>query len=569
MLQNKARITAQQLRNNPLSKSLTECKTALWFTFLFSSGINLLVLFLPLYTSQVLDRVLSSGSIATLMMLTIITVTSFLCSSLLESCRSIVMLKISDWLDTRLSPVLIQKSLTMTSINKNTSTGEVIRDLNVVKNFIAGNGVFILLDVPWSLIYLVVIFMIHSATGLIAVIGIVLLVLMTIWNEVANKKLIREANEQTIRHINELEIAARNAEVVEAMGMSRYVITEWIKKNIQNRTLQNKTAMRSVILMSIIKFCRMTLQISVIGVGAYLALHGSKTVGGIIAASILMGRTLAPFEQAIAMWKNLSIARLSYHKLQSLLINVPNRSETMKLPTPIGQVTFDRVFFTPFNSNRPIIKGMSFSIDPGELVGVIGPSASGKSTIAKLIVGVFSPVSGVVRLDGANTYSWHREQFGEHVGYLPQDIELFNASVKENIARMKQEFSPEEVVKAAKITDVHEMILQLSEGYETVLGPGGSMLSGGQRQRIGLARAFYGNIKLLVLDEPNASLDSYGEAALANTLKYARTQKITTFIITHKIPLLSLVDKIIIVQNGAIAGMGQAEEMLQKIMPKR
>jgi ATP-binding cassette subfamily B protein len=476
------------------------------------------------------------------------------------------MAKIGDWIDKAATPDLIVRSIRLTSVQSSTSSGEAIRDLGVIKSFITGNGIFSLFDTPWSLIYLVVIFMIHTSTGFIAVAGIVILVSMAIWNELATKRILQETNEETIRNINAIDVATRNAEVVEAMGMSEFIVSDWCKRNDQNRAMQVKAQNRSNVITGITKFLRSTLQISVIGTGALLAITAHKTAGSIIAASILMGRVLAPFDAAVHTWKFLNQARMSYGRLQRLILTSPKREQTMALPEPEGRLEFDRVFFTPYGSNKPTVKGISFVIEPGDVVGVIGASASGKSTIAKLTVGVWKPISGVVRLDGADVYTWNRENFGNYVGYLPQDIELFNTSVKANIARMRPDPNPEEIIKAAKIAGIHELILSLPNGYDTTIGGFGVTLSGGQRQLLGLARAFYGNTKLLVLDEPNANLDSSGEACLINAINVARKQNTTTIIITHKLPLLSVVDKVVLMSDGVIYAMGPRDEILSKLV---
>ncbi|KJV65490.1 MULTISPECIES: type I secretion system permease/ATPase [Ehrlichia] len=557
----------KELKKSVLYTSLEKCKSVFWFIFWFSSAINLLMLFLPLYTSQVLDRVLSSGSVSTLIMLSVITVTAFACSSILEICRSLVMAKVGDWIDKVVTPDLIVKSISLTSVKSSTSSGEVLRDLAVVKNFITGFGIFSLFDTPWAVLYLIAIFMIHSVTGYIAVIGIVLLTSMAIWNELATKKILQEASEEGVRNILSIDVATRNAEVVEAMGMVNHIVDDWAKKNDRNREMQIKAQNRSNLISGMTKFIRSMLQISVIGIGGFLAVLGLKTAGGIIASSILMSRVLAPFEALINTWKMLISARISYKRLQILLLASPKREQTMSLPAPTGRVVFDRVFFTPYGSNKPTIKGVSFSIEVGDIVGVIGHSASGKSTIAKLLVGVWKPISGVVRLDSADVYTWNREDFGHYIGYLPQDVELFNASVKVNIARMMPNPDANEVVKAAQIAGVHELILGLPNGYDTVIGASGVILSGGQKQMIGLARAFYGDIKLLVLDEPNANLDGKSEASLINALLYAKKNGITTFIMTHKIQLLNAVDKVIVMSDGMVSGIGTKDEILSKIVP--
>lgn len=524
------------------------------------------MLFLPLYTSQVLDRVISSGSISTLIMLTIITLSAFGCSAILETCRYIAMAKIGDWIDKTVTPDLIIRSIRLISVQSSTSSGEALRDLRVIKNFITGNSIFSLFDTPWSLIYLFVIFTIHIFTWFIAMIGVIMLVSIAIWNEFATKHILQEVNEEITRNINAIDIATRNAEVVEAMGMSEFIISDWCKQNDENRAMQIKAQNRSSIIIGITKFLRLTLQISVIGTGALLAITSHKTAGSIIAASILMGRALAPFDAAIHTWKFLNHARMSYRRLQKLILMSPKRKQTMTLPEPKGKLEFDRVFFTPYRSSKSTVRGISFVIEPGDIVGIIGASSSGKSTIAKLSVGIWKPVSGVVRLDGADVYTWNRRDFGKYIGYLPQDIELFNTSVKANISRMSPNPDPKEIIKAAKIVGIHELILNLPNGYDTIIGGDGVILSGGQKQLLGLARAFYGNIKLLVLDEPNASLDNNGETCLINSISIAKEQSITTLIITHKLSLLSIVDKVILVSDGIVRSIGSKDEILNKLV---
>lgn len=555
------------LKQSKLYKALEQCKPVLMFSFWFSAAINILMLFMPVYTSQVLDRVLSSGSYETLIMLTIITLIAFACSSTMELCRSTAMSKLADWIDNEISPEIISQSVALKSIKGIGSTGEAIRDIGVLKGLISGNVMFLLFDAPWSILYLIAIFAIHPATGFIALIGAILLFSMALWNELSTKHLLQESNETLIENTQSVDAASRNAEVVEAMGMSRRVIDRWAQGNKENRLIQLKILQRSGFILAITRFIRMSLQIAVMGVGTALAIMGLKSTGGIIAASILMGKALSPFENAISAWKTVSSAMTSYKRLQMLILSAPKREQSMELPTPDGNVTFDKVFFTPFGAQKPTIKGVSFSVQSGEIVAVIGSSASGKSTLAKLLVGVWKPIAGNVRLDGANVYTWNRESFGKYVGYLPQDVELFNATVKENIAKMQHDPNPEKVIEAAKITGIHEMILSFPSGYDTIIGNGAHsvVLSGGQKQLIGLTRALYNNPRVLVLDEPNSNLDNLGDLRLMAAIAYAKKNKVTTFIITHKLNALHLADKIIIMHDGAIREMGDRDEIIARI----
>ena len=369
---NKGQLMLSKEASKFLGGIFTECKKIFSYVFWFSSGINLLVLFLPIYTAQVLDRVLSSGSTETLIMLTLITIAAFFCSASLDVCRSFVMMRVSDWLDGKLSPYFVRKAISLIAVRNSSSTGEAMRDLNIIRGFITGPGINVLFDMPWSIVYLIAIFMIHPISGFISIFGIVLLVIMAIWNEISVKKSIKESNELNVKNINEIEVASRNAEVVEAMGMIDYIIGEWDSKNSKTRDLNIKSGSRSAIITSITKFFRMVLQISIIGTGAYLALSGGKTVGGIIAASILMGRVLSPFENSIGVLKQMSLAKVSYNRLKLLLALSPERKQAMKLPVPKGDISLERVIYTPFGGQSPTIKGISFKVMAGDIVGVVG-----------------------------------------------------------------------------------------------------------------------------------------------------------------------------------------------------
>ena len=553
-------------KNNPINIYLSKCKRIFLIVFLFGFTINMLVMFVPLYTMQVFDKVIASSSIETLIMLTILTVTSIAFMSIIDGCRHFIMSKVADWLDSSLAPEIIEKTIGITVI-KHISSSEMLRELQNIKSFLGGNAVFSLFDIPWSIIYIFVAFTIHYSVGFISIFGIVLLLVLAAWNELATGKVIKDSSDSYIRNAYYIETATRNSEVLEAMGMSKNVMLAWNKNHLKTRNVQAIAASKSIVISSITKFSRTVLQISIIGVGSLLAISGIKSPGSIIASSILVGRALSPFEASISTWKQLVTARLSYRKLTNLLQSTV-RMSSMQLPKPEGKVFFDKVVFTPMGAKSPTVKGVSVAIEPGETIGVIGPSAAGKSTLAKLLVGVWKPISGSVRLDSADVYNWDREDFGKHVGYLPQNIELFNASVKENIARMNKEVDPDLVVKAAKIAGIHEVILSLPNGYETIIGSG-TELSGGQKQRIGLARAFYGDMKLIVLDEPNSNLDQSGEASLVQAIKYAKDSKITLFITTHRLSLLSEVDKVLVLQNGAVAAYGPRNDIMKKIMPPR
>lgn len=557
-------MTSTNHIDNHLILSLRACKKAFKRIFLFGFVINLLMMFMPIYTMQVLDRVISSSSLETLYMLTIITLSAFLCIAILDLCRNAIMNHVSEWLDEVISPVLLKKSIFMRILNGGNNTGDILRDLSVVKNFITGRSIFVLFDAPWSILYLLLIYMIHPATFALSVFGIIVMIALALWNEKSTQSSIKELSERHLHNIRSIDVANRNADVMEAMGMTDDIVNAWSEKNKELKSLQISVSTKGSVIQSITKFFRMTMQILVIGIGAFIAIKYQRSGGGIIAGSILMGKAMSPFESAIITWKSLVGARISYKKISLMLDKKIERNESMNLPEPKGSLRFENVVFVPSRSNVPTIKNISFAVEPGESVAIVGASSAGKSTIAKMILGIWQPTSGKVLLDGCSTVRWPRALFKQYVGYLPQDIELFNVSIKQNIARMSNNPDPAMVVRAAQIAGIHENILALPNGYESIIGPEGIELSGGQRQRIGIARAFYGNMKLIVLDEPNSNLDQIGEMALINAMQYAKQNNITFLIVTHKLSLLNYVDRVLIMGNGSISAFKKRDEVLQQ-----
>lgn len=548
-----------------LDEALMKCKQVMYYVFAFSFAANILMLATPIYSMQVLDRVLSSGSEATLLMLSLLVTVMFLALCLITVAKSFAMTRVGEWLDRQVAPKLMALTLATAAQRGGIVSGsQNIRDFANVKGFLTGQAMNTLMDVPWSPVFLIVIFIIHPVQGIIGIVGAIILVLMAVLNESVVRKTLESANENSVRSLGVAEIATRNAEAVEAMGMTNSVVNSWNKRNIEVSELQMLAGNRSSVISSTTKFIRLFLQLVVLGVGTYLTLQHQMTSGAIIACSILIGRALAPFEAAIATWKALADARKSYSRLKASIEKAPARFEGILLPEPKGQLVVEKLVFAPPGSNRPTIKSISFGINPGDVLGVIGSSAAGKTTLAKLIVGVWKPVSGAVRLDGADVYTWNREQFGKYVGYLPQDVELFDGTVRQNIGRMQPEASDEMVIEAAKMAGVHDLVLRLPDGYDTQIGIGGAALSAGQRQRVALARAFFGTPKLIVLDEPNANLDSAGELALVGAINNAKKNNITTVIISHRPNILNAVDKVLVMNDGQIEDFGSAAEVAAK-----
>jgi PrtD family type I secretion system ABC transporter len=565
-----------KLEKNPLQKALEKCKQAFIVTFLFSLFVNILQVITPLYTLQVLDRVIGSGSMETLLMLSLVIGLVHLVYTLLQIARSFTLIKIGEWLDNELSPLLFSYSVASSAIKRTSSTSQLLRDFQSLKTFLTSSGINTVFDAPWSIIYIIAVFSLNKYIGYLTVGASIVVVSIAILNAIATNKTLGESTEFSIKGMNQAEIASRNAEVVEAMGMMKNVSKNWHYFNKESLAKQSIASYRNGIISNISRFIRNIMQMGVTAIGAYMVVSSSgmeMTTGGMIMSSILVGRALAPFDNAIEMWKQISNANKSYARINSAFSQKSLRDDSMPIPNIEGKIKIENLFYTAAESLKPgeipnyIVQDISLEIQPGEIVAIIGPSAAGKSTLAKLIVGVWLPSSGVVRLDGGDVYKWNRENFGQYVGYLPQGIELFSGTIKQNIARMEEldKIDPVKVVEAARMAGAHEMIMNMKNGYDTDIGISGSNLSGGQRQRVGLARAFYGNPKLVVLDEPNANLDEAGEFALSNALKSAKEKNISLIVISHRPSVLSFVDKILVLRNGKILSWGSKEQVLKDI----
>ncbi len=563
-------------KENPLNQALSKCRSVFWTTFWFAFVINLLMLLTPLYSLQVLDRVIGSGSLETLLMLSIIIGSIYFVYGLMQIARSFTLIKVGEWLDNNVSPLIFSHAVSASVAQGNTGAGQLLRDFQTVKTFLTSTGINTLYDMPWSIIYMIVVFLIHPYLGALTVAGGIIIISVAFFNAMATNKTLSESTEFAIKGHTQAEIASRNAEVVEAMGMMKNVSKNWQKFNEQSLAKQSVASYRNGVISNFSRFIRNIMQMLVTGIGAYVVVSTSgkdMTTGNMIASSIIVGKALAPFDNAIEMWKSMSSALKSYKNILNSFAKHASREEAMPLYGVEGHLSVDNVYYAvPLPPNVPppltpryVLKGVSFSLQPGEALAIIGASAAGKSTLAKLIMGIWNPSSGVVRLDSADTYKWNRSNFGEYVGYLPQGIELFSGSIKQNIARMDENAPPEKVIEAAKLAGAHEMILKLPEGYDTDIGSGGVNLSGGQRQRVGLARSFYGNPRLVLLDEPNANLDESGEIALANAIVQARALKMAVIVISHRPSILSAVDKILILQDGAVAAYGTKEEIDNRI----
>lgn len=533
--------------------------------FGFSMVINLLMLVSPLYMLQLYDRVLTSRSQETLLMLTIIAIGMIAILGLLDAVRSRVMVRVGNAFDASMGERIFTATYRQALDGKGGENAQGLRDVDQVRQFMTGQGLFAFFDSPWVPIYLVVIYLIHPLMGYVAIGGAVILFLFALLTEMVSRRPMSMAASYVIKANSFAESSLRNADTVRSMGMLARIRTLWRNLHHQALSRQSQAADRGSMVSAASKSLRIILQILMLATGGWLALQQEITPGMMIAGSIIMGRAVAPVEQAIGQWRGFLSARSAFTRLEDLTRAYPQAEKPMQLPRPDGNVDVESVTAMPPTLKAPVLRGLSFSISAGETIAVIGPSASGKSTLARLLVGVWPAFAGHVRLGGAEIYQWDDDDLGEHVGYLPQDIELFDGTVKDNIARFG-DVDPEKIVKAAEMAGVHEMILRLPDGYDTEIGEAGNRLSGGQRQRIGLARALYGDPVLVVLDEPNSNLDNAGDLALLKALGELKRQGTTTVLITHRPSMLQNVDKILVLQDGMVAMYGPREEIINQVM---
>jgi PrtD family type I secretion system ABC transporter len=547
----------------PLKHYMKKARKAFVYAALFSLCINILMLVIPLYSLQVLDRVLSSRSVETLVMLTIIMVIVLLFYGAFYAVRNVVLTSISEWLDKEISPILLTDSVVKASLGFSVNASQSQRDLNVIRNFIT-TAAPTLLDAPWSLIFLLVIYMINPVLGFISVIGIIILIGFGILNEYSTRGEFDSASKAQLNSHYMADTAGRNAEAIEAMGMMGNVLNVWNEHQYAAAEHMASGNSRANVVQSLSRVLRLVIQIAITGVGGYLALHNELSVGGMIASSILVGRALAPFENAITLWKSWISTRESYGRVNNALsMGKTVARGTLELPRPDGRISVENIIYTPPKS-APIIKGVTFKLEPGQSLGIIGPSAAGKSTLAKLLIGLLPPTHGAARLDGAETFKWNRANFGKYAGYMPQAVDLFTGTVKDNIARMDKTASMESVVAAAQMAECHEMILRLPNGYETVVNPQMNSLSPGQRQRIGLARAVYGNPRFVVLDEPNSNLDGEGERALLVALQRMKQAGITFVVVAHRPSIVANVDLLLVLKAGVIEKFGSTADVIHQ-----
>ncbi|PSC04004.1 type I secretion system permease/ATPase [Alsobacter soli] len=549
-----------------LHEALRECRSALWRLVLVGSCVNVLALTPPLFAMQLYDRALSSGRVETLVMLTVLALFALAMMGLFEAVREMMLARVNRWLDRRLTGDLISSSV-RASLRGLPPSAQALQDLTTIRTVLSGPGVQALADLPWAPVFIIVISFIHPLLGLVAVLAVAAALTILAIAETTSRRALREASRRITQNMARAETAVRNADVFEAMGLLPTFLKQWNERNEPALRDQLRAADGNAALHGLSRFLRMGAQIAVLALGAYLVVGNELSGGGMMAASMLLSRALIPVEQVIGAWRQFVAARDSYDRLYAIMRLVPRRPAAMPLPRPAGEVSCEGLTYYTGGRKDPLLDNIRFKLPAGEILGVIGPSASGKSTLCRAIVGILPPTRGRVRLDGQDVFAWPSDQVGRFIGYLPQEVELFEGSVRTNIGRLNPEADPAKVVEAARSAGVHEMILRLPEGYDTEVGAGGAMLSGGQRQRIGLARALFDRPPLIVLDEPNASLDAEGELQLIRAMQIAKAWGSTVIIVAHQPHIVKPADKLLVLRNGRVDLYGDRDEVLATLRP--
>ena len=556
--------TGKKVKYQELAEALGSIKRYFIYAGVFSAAVNILMLVPIIYMLSVYDRVISSGSYSTLTMLTLIMVFLLLASGGFEWVRSMILISASNMIEKKLRRRVFDATFKNALYTGNAS-GQPLSDLSALRQFLTGNGLFAFFDAPWFPIYVAIMFLFHTWFGVVAILAGIVMVVLAWLNEIATTKRLKDANTKANQVSGQVNGSLRNAEVIAAMGMTSDIRRRQEIKSDEVLILQTDASRLAGMLTSISKSFRMIVQSLILGLGALLALQHEISPGMMIAGSLLLGRALAPIDILVGSWKGFSVARAQYERLGELLNNIAPESETMSLPAPVGQLTLEQVAVVPPGGRVPVVRGVSFELAAGEALGIVGPSASGKSSLARAILGIWPAANGKVRLDGADIFTWDREELGPYLGYLPQDIELFDGSISENICRFG-ELDAEKIVAAARLAGVHELILHLPDGYDTIIGSSSGALSGGQRQRIGLARAVYGNPRLLVLDEPNSNLDDQGERELVTALQRIKAEGSTVVVISHRTMVLHAMDKLLVMKDGTAVSFGPKDQVLASLM---
>jgi ATP-binding cassette subfamily C protein len=528
--------------------------------------VNLLLLIVPLFMMQVQDRVVVSRSYDTLTMLLVIAVGGLALYGVIEFLRSLVFQTMASIFARQLNLPALQAAVSASLEQGSGQATQAIRDLNDIRYFIASSAVATPLEAAWSPIFLAVLFALHPVYGLVGIVSLVILLVLGVLSDVLTRRVLKEANAEGVASINEVGASLRHAETIEAMGMLPALATRWRTQQLAMIEHLDVGTRRGKFIAALTRSSRMTMQLAIYATGAVLIIRNEVTAGTLMAASILLGRLLAPFDSMIADWRQWVLAATAWSRVKELLQSRTSQRQTVPTPPTQGDLVVDRVVFAPSGSEQTVIKSVSFTLQPGEVLGVVGPSGAGKSTLARLMVGVLKPNVGGIYLDGHNVYLWERGSFGAMVGYLPQSVSLLNGTIAENIARLRKP-DPHAILEAARIAGVHELIGRLPLGYDTQVSDGDFKLSGGQRQRIGLARALYGMPRLIVLDEPNANLDAEGEQSLIRAIVAAREAGAIVMLIAHRPSVMQVVDKILVLREGRVQQFGPRSAIAGMITP--
>lgn len=555
---------------NLLRATLKRARGGFAAAAMFTFVVNLLILTMPIYMFQLFDRVMGSRNMSTLVVLFVIAVTAFVIQAVIDNIRSHVFIRLSSYIDKVLSPRLFAANMAAAMERGSAPNTDLLRDLQDLRLFLTGQAVFNVMDIPWTPLFMMVLFAFDAWIGAVAMIGLGMLFTLGFINDRITRAGGKESSAKLRQALGYADATARNARVVDSMGMRDYMVDRWAEAHDTGTQQQARVSAASSFVTAGSKFVMFTIQISVMSTAVIQMLTPGSTLtpGALIASVILVGRLIAPVQAAIGSWRMVTQAIDSYHRLNNALArqgNAEHSESRMSFARPEGRLSVENVGYQPAGREKPVLSRVNFEIAPGEVLGLVGPTAAGKTTLGEIIVGAVKPHVGAVRLDGIEMVSWRSSERGRYVGYLPQDIELFAGTIRDNIARFYPDAQDDDVIEAAQRAGLHEMILQLPKGYDSEIGHGGTLLSGGQRQRLALARALFGNPVLLVLDEPNASLDTAGEDALLTAVQDAKQRGSTVVIIAHRPGILQSADKVLILQNGAVARFGVRDEILPLI----
>ncbi|MGR5194278.1 type I secretion system permease/ATPase [Vibrio rotiferianus] len=537
----------------------------IWSLMFFSFFINLLVLSIPLYMLQVYNRVISSYSTDTLILLTIIVISALFTMALLDIARAKVSQSFGYWMEAKISVFMLRRSIQFQAYTGNGYTSQVLKDIQTIKGFLSSQAPYPLLDAIWTPIFISFVYLLHPMLGHISLAGSLLLLGLGMLNEAVTRKSLREAEIQSVSHIYQAETATQNANSILGMGMMNAFLERWFQNVTSTKKFEESSVGKSIYLTNFSKFIRGSLQIALLAGGAWLVISHEITAGAMIASSILMGRALSPMEQAIGTWRSALSTRSAFSRLKEIDLRATIPESNMPLPRPKGNFELKNVAYHHPENTGLLFSQITLSIPQGTSVGVIGPSGTGKSTLARLLLGIIPATAGKVTLDGMEVSAWPSEDLGEHIGYLAQEVELFPGTIRENISRFKEE-DPSRVIEAAKLAGCHELILKKKGGYDFSIGVNGMGLSGGERQRIALARAVYGQPSVVVFDEANANLDGEGESAYQRLIAHLKAQQATVIIIAHNASTLRQMERLLYLSDGKAQLYGPREEVLKRLM---